>query len=607
MQLESFHLRDRIRVKFQDGLLIRLRDGRLTDFGTGALADANATLARFAGGEWRRAYPVDESRLDSLRASARARLAKGVADLNLQFDFVLPPSVRAEDAIDAFNALGCVELADAPQDLPPPPIPPDFQPSQRHLRHASNGISAENAWSFPGGTGAGIRVCDIEYSFNSAHADLPAVTTIGATVVDPFNSPQHGTAVIGTLGALSNGIGVTGIAPGASYYFAGANTLNGYSVGAAIVAALTVLSAGDVIVLEQQAFGPGNVLVPCEWDVTIYNAIQTAVGNGVIVVEAAGNGAQNLDSATFTTGNGGHWPFLPQNDSGAIIVGGGASPFGTFVDRSRLNFSCYGSTVDLQGWGELVCTTGFGALYSSEGINQYYTSTFNGTSSATPVVAGACVVVQGVHKAKTGTVLTPQQMRNLLRATGSAQLDGVNPAAQNIGPRPDIAAAIQALGDASATTFCAGDTRGTACPCANDSVATSGRGCLNSLGLGASLVARGAAVSSNDTFDLIASGIAPTATMLFSQSTLQQSGGAGSVFGDGLSCVGGSRIRLGIATCDPNGTAVWPPAGQPPISQSGQIGAAGARYYQVMYRDAQSFCTVDTFSHTNGVSAAWLP
>lgn len=606
-RLEAFHRRDHIRVKFRDGLSIRLRGGQLTDFGSGALNDAVATLNRFAGGEWRRAHTVDEARLDALRATARSRLARGVADLNLQFDFTLPPGVRAEDAIDAFNALACVELADAAQNFAPPPVPPDFQPNQRHLRHASSGVSAENAWSFPGGTGGGIKVCDIEYSFNGAHADLPPVPVIGATVVDPFNSPQHGTAVIGVMAARPNGFGVTGIAHGAAYYFAGANTVNGYHIDAAITAALAIFSPGDVIVIEQQAFGPNNSLVPAEWDVTTYNAIVTAVGNGVIVLEAAANGAQDLDAPQFGTGNGGHWPFLPQNDSGAIIVGGGASPFGLNVDRSRLNFSCYGSTVDLQGWGEQVCTTGFGAIWSSEGVNQYYTATFNGTSSAVPVVAGACIAVQGVHKARTGMVLTPAQMRSLLRATGSTQTNGTFPATQQIGPRPDITAAIQALGDAAGPTFCAGDTRGTACPCTNDAAVNSGRGCVSSFALGASLVARGAADLSNDTFQLLASSITPTAPMLFHQSTLQDNGGAGAVFGDGLSCLGGSRVRLGIAFCDANGTAVWPPAGQTPISLSGQISVAGVRYYQVMYRDSQSYCTNDTFNHTNGVAASWVP
>lgn len=48
---------------------------------------------------------------------------------------------------------------------------------------------------------------------------------------------------------------------------------------------------------------------------------------------------------------------------------------------------------DVQGWGEKVLTTGFGDLYSAEGPDLYYTSTFSGTSSATPMVAGVAALL----------------------------------------------------------------------------------------------------------------------------------------------------------------------------------------------------------------------
>lgn len=606
-RLESFHARDHIRVKFQDGLVVRARSGELTDLGTGALDAARATLANFAGGTWKAAHSVDENTLARLRTNARERLGRHVADPNLQFDFVLPEGVTAELAIDTFNRLACVELADAAQVCAPPPTPPDFQPNQKYMRHAPTGVSAETAWGFTGGTGTGVRVCDIEYSFNASHADLPPVTLLGATVVDPFNSPQHGTAVIGAIAAVPNGFGITGMAHGVSVYFAGANTVNGYHIDAAITAAVAAFSPGDVILIEQQAFGPGNVLVPAEWDVTVYNAIQLAVGNGIVVIEAGANGNQDLDSAVFSTGNNGHWPFLPQNDSGAILVGGGASPIGTSVDRSRLTFSDYGSTIDLQGWGELVYTTGFGSIYSAEGVNQYYTNTFNGTSSATPMIASACAIVQAVHKARTGLAIAPLQLRNLLRATGSMQQAGLNPLSQNIGPRPDIAAAIQQLGDAGATTFCAGDGRGTACPCGNDATIASGRGCVNSLALGSSLIGLGNASLSSDTLKLHVSSISPTATMLLFQGTTHVFGGTGSVFGDSLLCTAGAYVRVAIFAADSLGTASYPFGAQPALSIQGMVGAPGSRDYQVMYRDNTTYCTSDFFSLTNGVTLQWTP
>jgi hypothetical protein len=69
----------------------------------------------------------------------------------------------------------------------------------------------------------------------------------------------------------------------------------------------------------------------------------------------------------------------------------------------------------------------------------FYTSTFNGTSSASPIVAGAVANLQGIAKNQFGTPLLPFQVRSLLRDTGSPQLGDTT---QNIGPRPDLQAAI---------------------------------------------------------------------------------------------------------------------------------------------------------------------
>jgi hypothetical protein len=214
------------------------------------------------------------------------------------------------------------------------------------------------------------------------------------------------------------------------------------------------------------------------------------------------------------------------------------------------------------------------------------------------------VIVQAVHKARTGSVMTPLQVRDLLRATGSPQTSGTNPVTQNIGPRPDIAAAVQAVGDASGVTLCAGDARATLCPCGNDAPAQSGRGCLNSFALGASLVATGNALLGNDTLTLTASSIGPSAPMQFFQGTTS---GLGMPFGDGLRCAGGTLVRLGTVPADARGTATYPTFGGPPISSRGMVGAPGDRTYQVWYRNSAAFCTPDTFSLTNSLTAQWAP
>ncbi|MCI0365762.1 MAG: S8 family serine peptidase [Phycisphaerales bacterium] len=438
-------------VMFKEGLTIRLRDGRLSDQGTGALAPApvSAALSAVAAGRWIRSHQLDEQRLDQLRQSAQANLGRAVADLNLDFRLVLPPGVDAAATIDMFNALECVELAlPVPKPCPPPefPTPPDFQPNQVYLNAAPDGVDALGTWRSCLLAGEGITIIDAEYEWNLNHQDLPPVALVGADPVPPGFGTNHGTAVLGILGSKNNNWGTTGIAHGAQLKVVATNTAAGYNVANAITAAAAVLQPGDILLIEQQVngVGPTGNYVPVEWYVPNYNAIVAAVGNGIIVIEAAGNGSQNLDSGLYSTGNNGHWPFLPQNDSGAIIVGAGAAPkpLGSDVDRSRLPYSTYGSTVDLQGWGEDIWTTGFGNAYSAEGPNYWYTFNFGGTSGAAAMVAAAAALVQAVHKSDSGFVLTPTQMRDTLALFGSPQQDGSFPVTQNIGSRPNVTAVL---------------------------------------------------------------------------------------------------------------------------------------------------------------------
>ena len=170
----------------------------------------------------------------------------------------------------------------------------------------------------------------------------------------------------------------------------------------------------------------------------------------MIVVEAGGNGAENFDDPLYDTrptGFPASWrnPFNPANpQSGAILVGAGAPPPGTHgqnhgADRSRLAFSNFGARVDVQGWGREVTTTGYGDLQGGSSEDLWYTNTFSGTSSASPIIVGTLGCMQGVLRAANKTLLTPASARNLLRTTGSPQQSEVGrPASQRIGNRPNL-------------------------------------------------------------------------------------------------------------------------------------------------------------------------
>ncbi len=89
-------------------------------------------------------------------------------------------------------------------------------------------------------------------------------------------------------------------------------------------------------------------------------------------------------------------------------------------------------------------TTGYGNLFSGGGdVRQFYTSGFSGTSSATPIVSGAVLALQGRRKACLMAVATPAEIRQVLAATGSPQ---TNPVTGNIGPLPNVTAAMDSMG-----------------------------------------------------------------------------------------------------------------------------------------------------------------
>ncbi|MBL8861224.1 MAG: hypothetical protein JNK02_04350 [Planctomycetes bacterium] len=158
---------------------------------------------------------------------------------------------------------------------------------------------------------------------------------------------------------------------------------------------------------------------------------------------------------------------------------------------------------------------------------------------------------------------------------------------------------------AAGAPFCAGDGGGTACPCGNASAIGAHEGCLNSLGLGARLVASGEASIVFDTLVLAGSQM-PNSSALYFQGTAQQSGGAGGVFGDGLRCASGSVVRLGTKT-NSGGASQYPAGGDQGIAAKGLVLAPGSRTYQVWYRNAAAFCTASTFNLTNGWRTVWAP
>ena len=396
-------------------------------------------------------------------------------DMLATFHSVLARDERLDDLAERLMGLDSIESAYVKPGVEPAtlnqmmPVPatvqkritPDFTHRQGYLEAAPGGIGVASAWALTGGKGRNVEVIDIEGAWRFSHEDLLANSSgvIGGTPTSDRKWRNHGTAVLGQIGGDHNGRGVIGIAPEAKL---GAVSIFPTGSARAIQIASRRLRPGDVMLVELHREGPAAIgkgqhgYIAVEWWPDDFVALQAASRRGVIVIEAVGNGAQDLDDPIYDSNPGGFpswWknPFRRDPlDSGAILVGAGAPPPGTHgqhhgPDRSRLSFSNYGSAVDTQGWGREVTTCGYGDLQGGPNEDRWYTDSFAGTSSASPIIAGAVTSLQGIAKQR-GSLLKPQQIRDLLRNTGSPQQHAPGrPVTQRIGNRPDLSQLRQSL------------------------------------------------------------------------------------------------------------------------------------------------------------------
>ncbi len=335
-----------------------------------------------------------------------------------------------------YCSLVSLEPIQPPNDIPP--TTPNFESNQSYIQ-ANPGVNMQHAWNL-NLNAQGIKLRDVEYGFNKNHEELVDIATSVATGMTISSSAsvaytEHGTSVFGIFYGHKGSYGISGLAHGAVELILFPEwQQSGYDRINAVTQSIANSTLSDVIIYELQMNGAGpssTDYVLAEYDQVIWDLTKAATDSGIIIVAAAGNGNEDLDSSLYTS-------YMNRGDSGAIIVGAGTSN----TSHDKMGFSTYGSRVDLQAWGENVQTIGdrTTAILINNDFNQSYYATFGGTSSATPIVASCAAVLQSYHHTLTNGYLTSQQLRDIMKQTGIAQGTSV---AGNIGPIPNMVTAIQ--------------------------------------------------------------------------------------------------------------------------------------------------------------------
>ena len=440
---------------------LRKRTGSLTILGASALTSLLLAMPAFAGEVYldglataqthqkfivtykdgSTALASPSALTTSLRTAARAVPAKAGKALGLNSVRRLalgPELVRADRALDRAEAETLmrqlaadpnVQSVEVDQILHATLTPNDTRLSEQWAFGTTNaGLNIRPAWDKATGSGTVVAVIDTGIT---SHADLNANILAGydfisdATTARDGNgrdsnaadegdwyaanecgagipaasSSWHGTHVAGTVAAVTNNTtGVAGTAYGAKVVPVRVLGKCGGSLSD-IADAIVWASGGTVSGIPANA-NPAEVINMSlggggSCSTTMQNAINGAVSRGTTVVVAAGNDASNVSGS------------LPANCANVIAVAATTSA------GAKASYSNFGTGIDVSAPGSSILST-LNSGTTTPGSASY--ASYNGTSMASPHVAGVVAQVQSVAP----TALTPAAVETLLKNTARA-------------------------------------------------------------------------------------------------------------------------------------------------------------------------------------------
>lgn len=293
----------------------------------------------------------------------------------------LLPELKKDGRIEHVEPLALVRANFIPDD-------PMFKDKQWHMTR----IGAPRAWDFASGRGVTVAVVDTgiaceDYGPFTKGSDLKQTACVGGwNFVDnnehANDDQSHGSHVAGTIAqSTNNNHGVTGVAFHARLMPVKVLNESGYGTTADVADGIRWAADNGAQVINLSLGGPRNSKI-------LEDAVKHALSKGSVVVAAAGNSGGSVGYPGATEG----------------VIGVSASD----PDDKLAKFSSRGTGVDIAAPGvdvmqQTICKKG------REKCELF--AAYNGTSMASPHVAGAAALLVGLG------VTDPQAVEATLKST----------------------------------------------------------------------------------------------------------------------------------------------------------------------------------------------
>jgi len=310
----------------------------------------------------------------------------GVADVPSSEVAGLIARLSADPRVEAAEPAGIAKMLWTPND-------PKFG-EQWHMKRAG----AESAWEYACGEGVVVSVVDTGIACYDAEGFMKGTDLAGTACVPGYNfvgkneiaadDQGHGTHVAGTIAqTTNNGVGVAGLAHCAKLMPVKVLSARGWGTMADVAEGIRWSADHGAQVINLSLGAPMKSKV-------VENAVNHAIKKGVVVVAAAGNSGRSVG-----------WPAAYP---GVIAVSA------TDKNDNIAWFSSRGPQVVIGAPGvgvtqQTICEAG------KNKCEQW--GVFNGTSMASPHVAGAAALLVGQG------VTDPDSVKAILQATASPKED----------------------------------------------------------------------------------------------------------------------------------------------------------------------------------------